>query len=70
MSIPVSQDFAAINSRRLAIRKEEGRADDDARTAVGTDLDAIAAGEGLTRTAYEADDHLRQRILSGRERLR
>lgn len=70
MSTPVSQDFASINMRRLEIRKEEGRADDDARTAIGTDLDAIAAGDGLTRTAYEADDHLRQRLLGGRERPR
>lgn len=70
MSTPVSQDFATINARRLEIRKEEGRADDDARTAIGSDLDAVAAGEGLTRTAYEADDHLRQRVLGVRERAR
>jgi len=51
-----------ITDRLHAIRKEEGRADLDWRTATEADLDAVAGGLGLVRNSSEGDYTLRNRI--------
>ena len=76
MSVPVSQDFAAINSRRLAIRKEEGRADDDDRQAlIEAEIEACTeCGHRLEFPKRSDCDGciaaVDERLLSGRERVR
>lgn len=55
-------DSSDIAQRIREIRKEEGRRDDNWRTATGEDLDAIAAFYNLTRVSYEVDSTLRSRI--------
>jgi hypothetical protein len=53
-----------VAKRRLEVRKENGKFNDDPRSAVGTDLDACAAGWDIYRKAgYESDFDFRNRLL-------
>lgn len=58
----LADDLGDISKRIREIKKEEGRVDDNWRTATTADLDAIASGFGLERANYENDETLRGRI--------
>ena len=58
----LADDFKALAAERKRVRKGEGLPDDDWKTAMGTDLDAIAAGYEIYRNQYESDYDLTKRV--------